>query len=233
MPRLRRGSARGLRRPARLLRRRAFFARSSPSPRPASRAFFAAVRLRSPASLPRRRRRCFAIATLSLRHDLRNVRDLQDQVAQRRHQRQPRGAQLLVLRHHQHVVEELRHRRLQRGDRRRTPRDSRRAAAAARIAGARCVERRPAAPARPAPSAATRSAPASAGAATPLVMFFTRLSSAATPSSASRAAHLRQRLELAPRLERADVARCRRASPRARCARRSRAARAGTPAGRP
>src|SRR6187401_3336240 len=61
----------------------------------------------------------FAIRTRSpllLRHDLGNVCNVQDQSAQRGDEAEPRRTQALVLGHHQHVIEKLRHRRLERRD---------------------------------------------------------------------------------------------------------------------
>ncbi len=148
----------------------------------------------------------FAISTSVSVSNLRDVRDPEDQIPQRRHQRQAarRAAARLPpspARRRRTSPPPAAARRC-----RRTPRDSRRAAAA--VADPRRAARR--ALPRSASSAGSIERVAHHGACgsarpRPCVMFLTRLSSAATPSSAARPAHLRQRLELAPRLERADA----------------------------
>src|SRR5688572_32877864 len=47
-------------------------------------------------------------------HHLRDIRDIQNQSTQRRHQCEARRAQALVLCHDEHIIEELSNRRLQR-----------------------------------------------------------------------------------------------------------------------
>ena len=113
---------------------------------------FAAAALRRPwpssPLLRCRLRLALAFRATCLRHlnssrlllaHLRNVRNLEDDVAQPCHQLQARGAQLRVLGHHQHVVEERRHRRTQRADRRERRAGSRGAPTASRIAGVRAA----------------------------------------------------------------------------------------------
>src|SRR5688572_20742825 len=55
-------------------------------------------------------RPAFFFAKSALRNYFGNIRNAQDQIAERCHQSKPRDADLLVLRHHQHIVKKLRHR---------------------------------------------------------------------------------------------------------------------------
>ena len=119
---------------------------------------------------------------------------------------EPRGAQPLVLRHHQHVVEELRNRRLQRCNRWRRPRGSRRARRR-RESPARATQSPRPAPFRPAPSACRRRSARRSRRRHALRDVLHALEQRRHTQQRGRPGHLRQRLELAPRLERTDVAR--------------------------
>ena len=97
-----------------------------------------------------------------------------------------------VLGHHQHIVEKLRHRRLQRARSRRTPRGSRARGRGRAIAGRALRRARPAAPVSAGSFSTAPTRPQSRRrAATPLVMFFTRLNSVGHAEQRLRPGHLR------------------------------------------